>query len=243
MSQRDASSAGLAAASGAQAWEDLSAHALVTLGVLGPGYDSAGAAAARLIDAHVDGVRKAGAMANHLCYAQLWRVARRDTSGTRHAIARMRQLTKTFEPGPGWRVSRLDLCPLLLEAALEWRDDAPPARTPALDRVEALLRAGPQAEMPGNLAHLMVARWRELQGRYADALSLVRQRDPMAWPLTAPAAWLAEGRLATQAGDTTGAIRAYEHYLALRDQPDPGPIAEEARWVRARLSELSAPRR
>ena len=48
---------------------------------------------------------------------------------------------------------------------MEWRE--PPASTiPAVDRVEALLFAGPQAEVPGNLARLLVARWRELQGWY-----------------------------------------------------------------------------
>ena len=33
-----------------------------------------------------------------------------------------------------------------------------------------------------------------------------------------------EGRLLALSGDTTGAIRAYRHYLALR--PDPEPIAQ-----------------
>ncbi len=49
-----------------------------------------------------------------------------------------------------------------------------------------------------------------------------------------------EGRLAERVGDHAGAIRAYEHYLALRSDPEPGlrpgrdsVRAELARIVRA----------
>jgi len=47
-----------------------------------------------------------------------------------------------------------------------------------------------------------------------------------------------EGRLAALAGDTAGAIRAYQHYLTLRDQPDPGPMGEEVSRVRTHLAAL-----
>jgi len=48
-----------------------------------------------------------------------------------------------------------------------------------------------------------------------------------------------EGRLAERMHDTTGAARAYRHFLVIRDRPDPGPIADEVRDVRSRLSALT----
>ena len=46
-----------------------------------------------------------------------------------------------------------------------------------------------------------------------------------------------EGRLAAMVGDTPGAIKAYRHYLALREDPDP---PWRATWdsVRAELAAL-----
>ncbi|HEX6315770.1 MAG TPA: hypothetical protein VFZ73_12960, partial [Gemmatimonadaceae bacterium] len=220
------------------AWEGAHQQAFITLGIVGPGFDDAAAAAAEQLETR-RGTRSAGETANDLCLVQLWRVSRGDTTATRRAITRMRELVRSIDPGPGWRVTRLGLCPLLLESALEWRDP-PPRQTPALDRVQALLLDGPQAEMPGNVARILVARWRERQGRYRDALALLRGVDPMAWSVVAPAVWINEGRLATLAGDTTGAIHAYSRYLSLRDQPDPGPLAGEVQLVRDRLAELRA---
>ena len=53
-----------------------------------------------------------------------------------------------------------------------------------------------------------------------------------------PAYLWEEGRLAALTGDTAGAIRAYHDYLTLRDQPDPGPMEDEVRQVKAHLAEL-----
>ena len=50
-----------------------------------------------------------------------------------------------------------------------------------------------------------------------------------------------EGRLAERVGDRDGAIRAYEHYLALRHHPEPG-TQTPADSVRAELTRLKATR-
>jgi hypothetical protein len=54
-----------------------------------------------------------------------------------------------------------------------------------------------------------------------------------------PAYFREEGRLAALAGDTTNAIRAYEYYLNVRDDPDPAlqPVVDS---VRAELAALVA---
>lgn len=46
-----------------------------------------------------------------------------------------------------------------------------------------------------------------------------------------------EGRRATIGGDTTGAIRAYRHYLALRPNPEPA-VKSEVMRVHAELAAL-----
>lgn len=46
-----------------------------------------------------------------------------------------------------------------------------------------------------------------------------------------------EGRLAALTGDRDGAIRAYDHYLALRSDPEPAlrPVVEAVRAERVKL--------
>ena len=46
-----------------------------------------------------------------------------------------------------------------------------------------------------------------------------------------------EGRLSALTGDTVGAIRAYQHYLALRPNPEPA-LRPEVERVRAELTAL-----
>jgi hypothetical protein len=43
----------------------------------------------------------------------------------------------------------------------------------------------------------------------------------MSYPDALPEYLREEGRLAALVGDTSGALRAYRHYLALRENPDP----------------------
>jgi hypothetical protein len=55
-----------------------------------------------------------------------------------------------------------------------------------------------------------------------------------------PAYLREEGSSAALAGDTAGAIRAYERYLTLRVRPDPGVVQAEVDSVRAALETLRA---
>ncbi len=78
-------------------------------------------------------------------------------------------------------------------------------------------------------------------GDSQEALSTVRRRyhwwsQPESHVLLPPSLRL-EGRLAVEVGDTAGAVRAYQHYLALRYDPDP-QLQPEADEVRAELVRL-----
>jgi DNA-binding SARP family transcriptional activator len=84
---------------------------------------------------------------------------------------------------------------------------------------------------------LLLAMAYEHAGAETDALRAVRRGR---WRL--PTMYLAtylrmEGRLAAKVGDREGAIRAYEHYLALRSDPEP-PLRAERDSVRVVVDSL-----
>jgi len=95
----------------------------------------------------------------------------------------------------------------------------------------------------GGFPNLHVAKLLERRGEYVKALAAVRRRNDWLTFTGGPFFFLPyylemEGRLAAQLGDTTGAIAAYEHYLELRTDPDPGVLTEERDAVRRALAEL-----
>jgi hypothetical protein len=146
-----------------------------------------------------------------------------------------------------FRVGPLGVCTALLETMLEWSGGVP-THSPVLERLDSLMQRGPGMELPYNVANLMIARWRAAQGNYEAALDAVRRWPPSPWganpfsiPIV-PAYVREEGRLAALVGDTAGAIRAYEHYLTLRTDPDP-VLQPQRDSVLAELAALVGERR
>jgi DNA-binding SARP family transcriptional activator len=85
---------------------------------------------------------------------------------------------------------------------------------------------------------LDLARLLERAGNVQGALRAVRRRQHHDVTTLSLATHLREeGRLAALAGDTTAAIQAYRHYLALRPDPEPSVAPEVAR-VRQELERL-----
>jgi serine/threonine-protein kinase len=88
------------------------------------------------------------------------------------------------------------------------------------------------------------SKWHERAGDLEAALRAARRRAYLDLPgLEYLAGMLrVEGRLAAMTGDTSGAIRAYRHYLALRFDPDPalGSQVETVRRELARLQQRGA---
>ena len=79
-----------------------------------------------------------------------------------------------------------------------------------------------------------------LAGDIPGALAAIRRREVDYFPAylwSLPAFLRQEGRLATLAGDTAGAIRAYDAYLTLRTDPDP-PFVPQRDSVVAERSTL-----
>ena len=201
----------------------------------------AGVQAARRMEAQLDTLRDPATRANVLCYTRMWRARNGDTLDLRRAAAEMRRLVRPLGPAQGWRVGNFDLCALLLEAWLDRRPGGAWTSAP-LERLERVLMGGALTELPGNIAYLIVARWREEQGDARRALAVIRRRDPMSMQVVHPASWFLEGRLAIAAGDTAGAVYAYRRYLEIRDMPDPGMMTDDVRVARRQLARLVAAR-
>jgi tRNA A-37 threonylcarbamoyl transferase component Bud32 len=186
------------------------------------------------------------------CFAALYRVAGGDTAGAAAALRRLRAFAATDHPPiarDDWQLIDFRVCPLLLQVLLEGTPTGHVA-WPALDRLDSLMREDPRGYMgiantaPTAFANYAVARLRESQGNIPAALAAIRRREVDYFPAylwSLPAFLRQEGRLATLAGDTAGAIRAYDAYLTLRTDPDPpfvpqrdSVVAERATLRRSR---------
>jgi hypothetical protein len=113
-------------------------------------------------------------------------------------------------------------------------------------RMDSVLRQVPGNQQMVSAGNLVSARLWERRGNPSRALEAVRRRE---WFLNVSPYFLStmlreEGRLAEAAGDREGAIRAYEHYLALRFSPEPSlqADADRARSALERLRRESAGR-
>jgi serine/threonine-protein kinase len=212
---------------------------VISLALAEPGYEGEAEAAFRALSNVVDTTQMQG----RVCYHELWRLSAGDSTRTQQAIARYRKVLHDF-PSEFANLGNYDVCPRLLAAMLERLRPTP--RTIARDSIEAILLSGPGLDPPAEIATLMVARWRSERGEYREALTMVRRRPyihNLRYMLVLPAHLREEGRLAAILGDTLGAIRAYRHFLVLRDRPDPGPMQEQVVAVRAELARLERGRR
>ena len=193
------------------------------------------------------------------CVSTLWRLSRGELGGAAQAIVRLR--ARGPDDSPQTRTSNI-VCAALLEAKLAAASGWAGAVT-VLDRLDSLMRSGPGGSRNGppvsftlspayvrstvgvspvgfeDFANLEVARLRERQGDNRAALAAVRRR-PYAYHLTdyLAAHLREEGRLAALTGDRPGAIRAYQHYLALRSNPEPA-LRPALEAVRAELAKLT----
>lgn len=112
------------------------------------------------------------------------------------------------------------LCLAMLDAIVATSRATPDARTVVV-RLDALLAAAPYV-FGIDFGNLVVARLHEAQGNNALALRAVRRR-PYDWdtgPLYLTTHLREEGRLAALTGDSSGAMQAYERFLALREGAD-----------------------
>jgi serine/threonine-protein kinase len=201
------------------------------------GDSAAGAAAVRALERGVSrpGVPSSGPE-DRDCYVEQWRLAHGQLDGARAAIARLRGKA----PGPGVS-SGLALfskgCSILLEALLasaEKRADL----DDRIARLDSLMLTGPPYRGYDQWWNLVIAQLKEGRGDRQGALAATRRRLYFqAEPLFLSTYLREEGRLAALTGDRAGAIRAYQHYLALRANPEPA-LRPQVEQVQAELGRL-----
>jgi serine/threonine-protein kinase len=209
--------------------------------IFGDGDTAAAAAAVRELGPSADGPSardpaKREAQSVDICVVNLWRMTHRQPRGVARAIAALRAAGSP--PIPSAAAARSMLCAALLDAMIasaEGRGDA----GLALNRVDSLELAVPH-QLGGSFVsrNLLIARLHEARGDRAGALATVRRRV-YSW-LETPylsSFFREEGRLASLTGDRAGAIRAYQHYLTLRSDPEP-ELGSQVAQVRAALDKL-----
>ncbi len=175
-----------------------------------------------------------------ICIVEQWRLAHRELRTAGRSIAKLR--TAVVPRDSGDVVDNNVKCVAILEAMLaaqEGRSDAA-----MLSRLDSVLRAGIGDWHFSAAGNLVVARLSEARGDVPRALEAVRRR-PYFWggdgTICLSTLLREEGRLAALTGDRQGAIRAYQHYLALRSDPEPA-VKPEVERVRAELAKLLAER-
>ncbi len=172
-----------------------------------------------------------------VCALELWALARGDTRAAGRAIAQLRVPAPMLSSDPAIGG---EPCAVLLTAMVSSLNNRADRRA-TLDRLDSLLATGPSwnADVQYvDFGNLVVARLREEQGDLRGALAAIRRRSYEWWMPTFLSTYLREeGRLAALTGDRAGAIRAYQHYLALRSNPEPG-LRPEVDQVHTRLATL-----
>ena len=129
-------------------------------------------------------------------------------------------------------------CATLVDAIIAVRARAPDA-IHRVERLDSLLQFGPPVGRLHDYVGLALARLYHAVGDDRRALAAVRRRPHMwQWPHYLVTHIREEGRLAVAVGDSTSAVAAYRHYLALRPSPEAAARAD-VEVVRAELARLT----
>jgi hypothetical protein len=138
------------------------------------------------------------------------------------------------------------VCLALLEAMQAVRDERP-ERIELVVKLDSLLQTVPPGTSGVNTppdvgletVNLVAARLLERIGQTGPAFRAARRTVWTGFHGAVTPRLRQAGRLAALAGDRQAAVRAYEHYLAVRTDPDPALIPQRDS-VRAELAELRA---
>ena len=173
---------------------------------------------------------------NDMFVLEQWRLAHGQIGTTARAISELRNSASPRDSASTVALNVVRAATLdAMLAAAQHRADA----SASIEHLDSIMQTGPAAFFPAHEEkNLVVARLRETQGDLKGALAAVRRRVYFLGPALYLSTYLREeGRLAALTGDHQGAIRAYEHYLALRSDPEPS-LKPEVDRVRAELAKL-----
>jgi Tfp pilus assembly protein PilF len=169
-----------------------------------------------------------------LCAAAQWRLSRGDLGYARNAATRLEQ-THPPQDQPG-DVAEHSVCAAIIRLGVALADSTDLERPAA--HLDSLLASSLWVyALVRQAAGFVLAESWERRGDISRALVTVRRRAPGLWNRMVSTRLREEGRLAAAAGDSTAAIRAYRHYLALRPDPEAALVAE-VNLVRGELQRL-----
>ena len=171
-----------------------------------------------------------------ICVVEQWRLGQGNTNATSRAVAKLR--TAAAPPVSGEIVSFRNTCALMLQAWSATLTKEPEARM-LVASLDSLLRTGPPAWSMLRYGNLLVARLYEMHGDLGRASVAVRRGSSS---LDGPPAFLSaylreQARLSALTGDRQRAIWAYQHYLALRTNPE-ASLKADAEDAKAELAKL-----
>jgi serine/threonine-protein kinase len=128
----------------------------------------------------------------------------------------------------------------ILGAQLSVRDRSP-ARDERIRVLDSVMTDYPgESEWVALIGNLVAARLHQQRGEYPEALAAVRRRDHTRANMPAYVTYhREEGRIAAVAGDTLGAIAAYQRYLRIRAEAEPR-LQAEVRQGREELAALTS---
>ena len=161
----------------------------------------------------------------------MWYLGSGDTARAAAAIDWLRR----HPEGQGRNPRGFSVVPEMLIASRARRPDAAVLRA----LVDSMALDGCCTLPP--FVNLALARAYEESGDEASALRVIRRGVWFFPPRLLSTHLREEGRLAARLGDRTGAIRAYEHYLALRSDPEPARLAQRDS-IRAEVNRLKRDR-
>jgi hypothetical protein len=203
-------------------------HAWLRLRILDALYANGDSAAARAAASELGEVVGAGLSTSstgsdvwlaNACVLGQWRLAHADTAGITSIIRSLGGAQRTATT-PLLVSTAPNACAMLLDAALAVTARLPDAGV-RLDRADSMAFTPQVAGDAVAYAPLLLARLYEQRGQVPLALRAIRRRTYMSgWPRYLANTWFEEARLATQVGDTAGALTAYQQFLALRDLPE-----------------------
>ena len=201
---------------------------------------------------HSAGVRAAAALRDlpthretrslNECVGEMWRL---HTDSAARPISEM-SLSSRERAGTAEAPTVLEICQATLDAiaAARLRDINAPR---ALARLDALYASGPVEFYSGNghaeYPPIVLSRLLASAGDLRGALDAIRRRPYfIGWQPFLAATLVDEAQLAIALGDSTGAVRALAHHLALRTNPDPS-LREPTAAARDELARLRGPSR
>jgi DNA-binding SARP family transcriptional activator len=153
------------------------------------------------------------------CVLAQWRLARGDTTQVQEIITRL-DSARSPATSAAFVSASPNACAVLLEVAYAVVNGSADAGQ-RIRTLDSLVFTPQVAGDAVAYAPLLIARLHERRGGRELALRAVRRRIYLSgWPRYMANAWLHEGKLAMQLGDTVGATDAYRKFLAVRDSPD-----------------------